>query len=378
VSFRSARVASVGLACAALAAGTLVPVDDALDVSRAELAADGRSSTRVRAVARALVGNETPFGRAPIAVSGEPLGVTVLVDHRGDVVVRAGVVPGVVVVRAGRARAELTLTHDLADRDRDGLPDVAELLDEGERRAFTAWFTGIAEMQFRAVDDDWPPVHQDCAGLVRYATKEALRAHDDAWRRARRSAVLTRAPDVRGAVYPHVPVVGDRIWRATAAPFDPSDADLTHFTASPNARTLFFANSAFVSRDVREAKAGDLLFFAVPDDTGSRMHTMIALGETPGASNDARAARVVYHTGGEGERGVVKLVTLDALVAHPDHAWRPLVDNPRFLGVHRLHLVTHERATPTHLSSMTSSMNSSLSSSLNARDPLVARVVEER
>lgn len=342
----------VALLCATASSAALIPVEDDVQIERASLPADGRASSRIHASSRALFGNETPFARPSIVVEGAETGVVVLTDHRGDVVVRAGVVPGVVVVRAGSARTDLTLTVDLADRDGDGLPDVAELLDEGERRAFTAWFTGIAEMQGRAIDDDWAVVHQDCAGLVRYAAKEALRAHDDDWRRARRSAVLTRASDVRGAVYPHVPVIGDRIWRATAAPFDPGVSLDAQLTAAPSARTLRDANTAFVSRDLVEARAGDLLFFSVPDDVGSRMHTMIVLGDAPGASLDARGTRVVYHTGGEGERGVVKVVTLAALAAHPDPGWRPLVDNPRFLGVHRLHLVTHERRSPSHLSSL--------------------------
>src|SRR5262245_55379277 len=67
------------------------------------------------------------------------------------------------------------------DADRDGLPDGAQLWSLEDRNNFRRWFTAIAEQQFYALSDAWNPDQRDCAGLVRFAYREALRRHDRAW-----------------------------------------------------------------------------------------------------------------------------------------------------------------------------------------------------
>jgi uncharacterized protein YfaT (DUF1175 family) len=329
-----------------VAGSALVPRSTEIVTDRATLRADGHSTARVKGVQHSWLGNVTPLGRPRVVVDegrARALGVALLIDHRGDLIVRAGVQPGSLTFTDDKSDSvvHVRFEPDPRDLDRDGLPDAAELLSHDDRRAFTSWFTAIAEMQATAIDDDWAPVHQDCAGLVRYAAKEALRAHDDTWRNTRRSRLLTRAPDISIAHYPKRPLIADKLWRVRAGAFDPDAPVDDQLSASANARTLLHHNVALVSRDVGDARAGDLLFFHVPDAVGSRMHTMIALAARAGGTVDDQATRVVYHTGGEGERGEVRMVTLAALAAHPDAGWRPLVDNPRFIGVHRLHHITH-------------------------------------
>lgn len=48
-------------------------------------------------------------------------------------------------------------------------------------RILSAPSTGIAEMQFYRISDQWNGERRDYAGLVRFAWREALRRHDRAW-----------------------------------------------------------------------------------------------------------------------------------------------------------------------------------------------------
>ena len=68
-----------------------------------------------------------------------------------------------------------------ADLDHDGLPDNVELRSFNDRENFRRWFTWAAEMQFYKLSDQWNPEQRDCAGLVRFAWREALRPHDRLW-----------------------------------------------------------------------------------------------------------------------------------------------------------------------------------------------------
>lgn len=358
---RSSSRALLGLGGALCcgAAALAFPVDASLVVDRVALFADGRSTARVRAAPRTVLGTRAWFSASARVVVAEEearaLGVTLWPAHDGSLVLRAGTRPGELAVRlegdggAELERARIALRADPADLDEDGLPDVAELLTEEDRAAFTAWFTAIAEAQHVAVDDRWAKVHQDCAGLVRFAFREALKPHDRAWLLRWRFLPSVSAPDVASLRYPELPLVGELPFRKSAGAFDAEAPLEAQLTAAPAARALWQLNSVFLSRDLEDARAGDLLFFRAPEDTGSRMHTMIVLGERPGATHHERGTRVVYHTGLDGEAGEVRLVSLAALLQHPDAGWRPLPSNPRFLGVHRLIHLVHERKARDHL-----------------------------
>src|ERR1043165_10282266 len=67
------------------------------------------------------------------------------------------------------------------DLDHDGLPDSLELRTFNERENFRRWFTWVAEMKFYHLSAEWNPEQRDCAGLVRFAWREALRPHDRQW-----------------------------------------------------------------------------------------------------------------------------------------------------------------------------------------------------
>lgn len=337
---RFLKIAAPITAAAAIAA--MAPLRQTIELDRAIMPADGRSTAIARVRTASLLGIETfdPFGRALAwdLRAAAKLGVSVLRAGNGDLVFRSGTQNGELRLALGETSAK-TLRFELKpqDTDDDGFPDAAELLSREDRAAFVTWFTAIAEAQFKQLDDAWPKVHQDCAGLVRFAYKEALRKHDRAWLDKRRYLPRQGAPDVAAFRYPEVPFLGDLIFRSTGGRFDPQKPIAEQFSAAAGARALYDHNTTFISRELEDARAGDLLFFAVPQGTGSRMHTMIALGEP-----DAPADRVVYHTGLDGELGEVRLVTLEQLLQHPDMSWHPRAHNPRFLGVHRLALLVHE------------------------------------
>src|SRR2546426_7830526 len=59
------------------------------------------------------------------------------------------------------------------DSDQDGIPDAAELRTFADRDSFRRWITRIAEMQFYRLSEQWNPEQRDCAGLVRFAWREA-------------------------------------------------------------------------------------------------------------------------------------------------------------------------------------------------------------
>ena len=129
----------------------------------------------------------------------------------------------------------------------------------------------------------------DCAALVRYAYREALRPHTAGLGATDRASASCREfPDVRSG-----PAPGPHGWPLfrTAAGSDPRYAEFA------DARTLVTpqqpASSAATSRD---ARPGDLLYFrrhgvAQPD------HLMVVVGRS---AFDPGDDWVVYHTGPDG------------------------------------------------------------------------------
>jgi uncharacterized protein YfaT (DUF1175 family) len=72
-------------------------------------------------------------------------------------------------------------TSDLTDRSGDGTPEFLRLDGEADRRAFRHWFTFLAESQYYRQPGRLPREINDCAALIRFAYRQALREHDGAW-----------------------------------------------------------------------------------------------------------------------------------------------------------------------------------------------------
>lgn len=225
-----------------------------------------------------------------------------------------------------------------SDSDNDGIPDVAELRTYQDRDNFRRWFTAIAEMQFYQLSDQWNAEQRDCAGLGRFAIREALRHHDRAWFQKMGQAYETVAPDVAGFDLDHNPL-GEKIFRTNFGGFQQSDLRDGKFSEFADGRTLRNFNSTFVSRDRREAQPGDLLFYYQPWVQKYPYHVMIFLGVARMAANGAQDW-VVYHTGASPtDKGTVKKVELSVLDHHPDPRWRPVESNKNFLGFYRLKIL---------------------------------------
>ena len=226
----------------------------------------------------------------------------------------------------------------LIDSDNDGIPDVAELRTFQDRESFRRWFTAISELQFYQLSEQWNVDQRDCAGLVRFAMREALRRHDRPWFQKMGPGYETVAPDVAGFDLDHNPL-GEKIFRTDFGSFHESDLRNGRFSEFADGRALKNFNTAFVSRDRREAQPGDLLFFYQPWVQKFPYHVMVFLGGTRVAPNGAQDW-VVYHTGSSPvDKGTVKKVELSVLDHHPDPRWRPVESNRNFLGFYRLKIL---------------------------------------
>lgn len=225
-----------------------------------------------------------------------------------------------------------------SDADGDGFPDAAELTASSDRESLRRWFTAIAEMQFYRLSDEWNERQRDCAGLVRFALREALRRHDRRWFQKMGEGYESIAPDLHAYTLERSPL-GEKLFRTDFGSFKESDLK-DRFSEFADARTLKNYNVTFVGRNRAQAEPGDLLFFHQPWVQKYPYHVMIFLG--PARHGGAGAGDwVVYHTGAAPtDAGTVKKVRLAVLDRHPNERWRPVTDNKHFLGFYRLKILS--------------------------------------
>ena len=240
---------------------------------------------------------------------------------------------------AGRFSSSTVVSKtELIDSDNDGIPDIVELRTYQDRDSFRRWFTFIAENQFYRLSDQWNEDQRDCAGLARFAVREALRHHDRPWFQKMGPGYETVASDVGEFDLDHNPM-GEKIFRTDFGSFSDSDLRNGRFSEFADGRSLKNFNSFFVTRDRREAQPGDLLFFYQPWVQKFPYHVMIFLGPSHVTANGANDW-VVYHTGSSPtDKGTVKKVELSVLDHHPDPRWRPVESNKNFLGFYRLKIL---------------------------------------
>ncbi|HEY3380902.1 MAG TPA: DUF1175 family protein [Vicinamibacterales bacterium] len=195
------------------------------------------------------------------------------------------------------------------------------LVDESDRTAFRAWFLLLADAQFYRPTPDVT----DCSGLVRHAVREALRPHTAEWLRRYALPSMPIYPDVRRPPRPR-----DGAWPL----FRVSDDRFAEFA---DARTIVRYNADARGRSLADTRPGDLLYFhqasgSTPD------HLMVVVGRS--AFDRSATDWIVYHTGPDGaSAGEVRKVRLADLVRHPSPRWRPVPENPIFVGVFRLALL---------------------------------------
>jgi len=193
-----AVVAISAVVCAFTINRALTPATFVLQLSDTRVPADGFTSTELRIhssngrdLRRLQVQVENPHGAAIESMSVEGGSATASL--------RAGVLPEETKLRItapGFTPQEITLqtTLDASDTIGDGTPDFLRLHDPADRAAFRRWFTLLAESQYYR--GKTPPAEiDDCAALLRFAYREALREHDAVWARAVALPALVFVPE---------------------------------------------------------------------------------------------------------------------------------------------------------------------------------------
>jgi uncharacterized protein YfaT (DUF1175 family) len=197
---------------------------------------------------------------------------------------------------------------------------TAGAVDETDRSAFRSWFTFLADAQF----ERRAPEVTDCAALVRYAYREALRPHSAEWYRRNALPLAVSYPDVR-----HAPAASANGWPLFRVSHDPD-----RFAEFADAATIVRLNARLIARDPRAARPGDLLYFH-QEGAYAPDHLMVFVG--PSAFDPSRRDWILYHTGPDaGTPGEVRKVSLEDLEHHPSARWRPSPSNHAFAGVFRL------------------------------------------
>jgi uncharacterized protein len=335
----AAVIAIAVMVCAFTVRRALAPAAFVLQLSESPLPADGFTSTELKihsSNGRELRGLEVQVEN-PHAAAVESMSVK---GGSATASLRAGVLPGQMKLRVtapGFTPQEITLqtTLDASDTIGDGTPDFLRLHDPADRAAFRRWFTLLAESQYYR-GKNLPAEIDDCAALLRFAYREALREHNAAWAHAIALPVPASAADIRQYQYPYTPVAAS-LFRVHGASFEAGNLRDGSFAQFADVETLWRHNTFSVGRDLGRARPGDLLFFR-QDGQNMPFHAMIFLGRS---QIEIRSEQfVVYHTGPSGNsRGEIRRLSIAHLLNYPEARWRPISSNPAFLGIYRWNIL---------------------------------------
>jgi uncharacterized protein YfaT (DUF1175 family) len=331
------------LMCVLLAAALVLrpaPASIAISIDTATLPADGISVATITVHSPDKLDVHITEGQH----RAELIAARTLADTQ-QFALRAGTNPGRIVVEVTAANSSprtiaLETTLDPRDSASDGTPDFLRLADPSDRRAFREWFTFLAEHEAFRPTQQLAPEINDCAALIRYAYREALRDHDGAWAADLHLHEIPGTTSVSKYQFPYT-ALGASIFRVKPGGFSPDDLNNVSFAQFADAHVLQSLNTHFVARDLRRARPGDLLFFRQQDQ---RMpyHVMIFIGRSHFEKSPRAPAEnwLVYHTGPTGKlAGEIRRVTTAQLMQHPDPRWRPCAENPSFLGVYRWNIL---------------------------------------
>jgi uncharacterized protein YfaT (DUF1175 family) len=228
----------------------------------------------------------------------------------------------------------------------DATPDFLSLDSPSDREAFRGWFTAIAEYQAVRPPQELPAEIVDCAALLRYSYRGALHLHTADWLMENKLEALAYLPSVRKYAYPRTPL-GAALFRVRPAAREPAvrypavrhEDARSSFAEFADAKTLWQLNTFFVSRDVRMARPGDLLFFRQLEQS-SPYHSMIFVGRSQFDKSATEGDILVYHTGPNGKQpGEMRRTSVSELLEHPSPRWRPSPGNSNFLGVYRWNIL---------------------------------------
>ncbi len=276
------------------------------------------------------------FFRAFIALLAAPLVWDAYLLHHPDAFVQASPLTQPVAIDVLGTAVRDSSGAEWSDSLGDGFPDGARLESGADRENFTRWFTFLAETQYYVSTPAVRAEVQDCAALVRFAYRNALEPHSPSWRERAGLPFDPGFGEIASLHYPFGPL-GEKLFRVQPGPLAPGDFEQGAFSEFADSATLLRYNTYPISRDLRGARPGDLLFFhqSVQHEP---FHTMIFVGKSH--YQPQGADWIVYHTGDlNGHRGEIREVRAGTLIEHPDLHWRPLLSNPNFIGVYRLEIL---------------------------------------
>lgn len=190
-----------------------------------------------------------------------------------------------------------------------------------DEKALRLAVTRLALYQAKKISPQWEKIQRDCAGLVRFSYREALRI---------RSPEDGKKLGIPNAL--HLPVISD----FTRKHF----SDISHlwqmgidregkarFGAFADAETLIGYNFRKKARDLAYARNGDLLVFQKAMENDEPYHLMIFI-------ENRTNSLAVYHNGATHDEAQVRVVSIADLLQSPDPVWIPTAGNPHFLGVY--------------------------------------------
>lgn len=155
----------------------------------------------------------------------------------------------------------------------------------------------VALAQVKKQDPQWTVEQRDCAGLVRFAYRQAYKRLEPA---------RLKKP----------------LFESATGPSDFADAE-----------TLLGFSFVSLGRDDaarQQLRSGDLVAFRQPRDSGDVFHLMILVTAADKAHLEPY---VVYHPGEPGAE--VRVGRLSELTREAPGEWRPVPNNPSFLGFFR-------------------------------------------
>lgn len=202
----------------------------------------------------------------------------------------------------------VALTSNSVEFSTNKLPNKTRLTTN-QAQAFRYWLQLIVKQQLNlGPTPRWQ--QRDCAGLVRFASAEALRTHDSTWIKANGFLGKQLPPDLD--------LTAEQIseLRHVWLRADGSQG------AFVSALELIQNNTTPVGRDMAHAEVADLLLF----DQGQAQHLMIWMGQY-----------MAYHTGTvlPDDNGL-RAYSLAKLMSWQDTRWQPHAANPNFVGIFRL------------------------------------------
>jgi len=212
--------------------------------------------------------------------------------------------------------------------------ETGSLRSQGDRDAFRTWFVALLESQLDRPSALWEPAQRDCAGLMRFAFREAWAPHTAGWR------------DRIGFAGPPVSRDPDPSFAGPWRNAFPTPDGWQPFAKGAHLRDLACVS---LGPDTALARPGDLIFFSRGGARQTPDHVMAFV--RPDVDGQPM---LIYHTGPEHtprpaarasdrpEAGEVRRVRLADLMQHPDGTFRPHPENPAFLGVFRWRVLAEQ------------------------------------